>query len=104
VFSLGDGFEDKGLLNPELGTSAFSATTLPDGRVLFAGGKDKDGRVVDSAFIASPEGLLVTPTPPLAMARAGHQATLLCDGTVLLVGGSAAATTERLSPGTTGRR
>lgn len=102
VFSLGAGFVADGEVKPLLGTSEVSATTLPDGRVLFAGGRDKDGLLVRDAFIARPEGLFET--PPLVVPRAGHQATLLCDGTVMVVGGSVSATTERLSPGTAGRR
>jgi hypothetical protein len=48
----------------------------------------------------------VVRTDPLPAPRAGHQAVLLCDGTVLLVGGTedAAAGAERYNPPSIDRR
>lgn len=90
-----------------------SATALPDGRVLIAGGLgliDADG---DSATTPVEQTLLVallfdpeaesfgTPTPMNAQ-RAYHTATLLDDGTVLIAGGlfgtATASSTEVFDP------
>ena len=46
----------------------------------------------------------VTRTDDLDDARAGHAAGLLCDGTVLVVGGGGSATAERYQPPSFGRR
>ena len=66
-----------------------SATMLPDGRVLIAGGLGTNGRIVRSAEIFDPQtqsfGLLPESE---GAARAYHTATLLTNGTVLITGGS----------------
>ncbi|HET7495903.1 MAG TPA: kelch repeat-containing protein [Candidatus Limnocylindrales bacterium] len=73
----------------------FSATLLADGRVLVAGGSHErtgDGRSsIGSTEIWDPSSLGFEPGPDLRQARAGHTATLLTDGRVLIVGGASAA-------------
>ncbi|HJZ49421.1 MAG TPA: kelch repeat-containing protein [Roseiflexaceae bacterium] len=64
-----------------------SATLLPDGRVLVAGGYGGYGQVLNSVEIFDPVSNRWRPARPLASARAGHTATLLNDGTLLVVGG-----------------
>ena len=87
-----------------------SATVLPDGRVLLSGGRLlANGPAVANAFIASLDQLDgtvdVVPTDRLSMPRAGHQATILCDGTVLISSGTPnQAAFERYNPPSAGRR
>ncbi|NVB81354.1 MAG: hypothetical protein HOV81_23360 [Kofleriaceae bacterium] len=81
----------------------FTATTLPDGRVLITGGRRIDGGdPLNTAYIARLDpfnGTVdIVATDRLQYPRAGHQATLLCDGTVLLSGGDA-----RLPDGSSGQ-
>jgi hypothetical protein len=94
----------------DAGLIDFTATTLPDGRVLIAGGKRFPlGAPLDTAFIANldlVDGLVdVVATDHLSIPRAGHQATLMCDGTVLISGGTGdVVPAERYNPPSTGRR
>lgn len=110
VFSLEKGFTiTAGELPPTAGVTDQSITQLPDGRILFAGGRDSTGAVVDAAFIVRLDplggGVDVAITDRLSTPRAGHQATLLCDGTVMLVGGLGAdSPAERYNPPAAGRR
>jgi hypothetical protein len=109
LFGLDTGFVDAGLLPENAGLVDFAATTLPDGRVLLTGGRTLDGVVTSNAFIARLDpfdGTVdVVPTDRLLVPRAGHQATLLCDGTVLIAGGTATQTAyERYNPPAAGRR
>jgi uncharacterized repeat protein (TIGR01451 family) len=73
-----------------------SLTRLPDGRVLAAGGygcfcSGGSGlSTEDSAEIFDPAGSW-TPVASMHVARAGHAATLLNDGTVLVAGGAQAS-------------
>ncbi|MCW5807782.1 MAG: hypothetical protein KIT31_35845 [Deltaproteobacteria bacterium] len=110
-FTIDEGFVIVGELPDDAGVLDFTATTLPDGRVLLAGGRldAADTVGVDSAFIARLDvidgALDVVATDKLATRRAGHQATLLCDGTVLVTGGTAAESpAERYNPPLLGRR
>ena len=85
-------------------------TDLPDGRILITGGRTEPGGApTDTAYIARLDPLDgsvdVIPTDRLALPRAGHQAARLCDGTVLISGGTAAdAFAERYNPIVAGRR
>jgi hypothetical protein len=87
---------------PSMSTAreAQTATLLPDGRVLVAGGADR-GVFTASAEIYDPAVGGWAVTSPLAFARGIHTATLLPEGTVLVTGGnhntSAAPTTVPLS-------
>lgn len=110
LFSLDAGFTIVGSLPPNAGRVESSATVLPDGRVLVAGGRLAPGAPpVASAFIARLDPLGgdvdIVATDRLAEPRAGHQATLLCDGTVLVSGGTGTQSPyERYNPPAVGRR
>jgi hypothetical protein len=109
LFTLEAGFIVQGFLPAGSGLTDFSVTSLPDGRVLIAGGRDASGTPVDAVFIVRIDplggGINVINTDRLAVPRAGHEATLLCDGTVLLVGGTTTPTAaERYNPPSSGRR
>jgi hypothetical protein len=109
-FTLDGGFESVGELPPTAGRLDMSVTTLPDGRVLIAGGRtESGGPPVSTAFIARLDPLDgtvdVVPTDRLAVPRANHQAALLCDGTILITGGAPGRpVAERYNPSLTGRR
>lgn len=107
-FSLDNGFIDAGSDLPAgTGLIDFALTSLPDGRVLLTGGRTNDGRPVSSALIIQLDvsGLSVLRTVPMSVARAGHQAVLLCDGNVLITGGTETpSVAERYNPGSVGRR
>jgi Kelch motif protein len=66
--------------------SRHTATLLPDGRLLVAGGSDDPGM---GAEIYDPRTGRWTVTGALNANRSGHTATLLADGTVLVLGGDA---------------
>jgi hypothetical protein len=77
-----------GRMNPAL--SGPVAVRLSDGRVLITGGREKRSNGItllrsQTAEIYTPGGF--APTGSMADARAGHTATLLRDGRVLVVGG-----------------
>jgi hypothetical protein len=115
LFSLDAGFvaDATAVLPPEAGVVDFAVTSLPDGRVLLTGGRTAPGGApTTTAFIISVDPLSlehpinVVPTDSLSTPRAGHQAVLLCDGTVLLVGGTdePTAPSERYNPPSLDRR
>jgi hypothetical protein len=109
LFSLDTGFVDAGNLPDNAGLVDFTATTLPDGRVLITGGRTLGGSVTSNAFIARLDPFTgnvdVVPTDRMAQPRSGHQATLLCDGTVLISGGTPDQSVyERYNPPPAGRR
>ena len=66
--------------------SEHTATMLPNGKVLIAGGKNAVS-VLSSAEIFDPATGLFAATGNLGAARKGHTATALSDGRVLLAGG-----------------
>ena len=109
LFTQDAGFVYEGDMPMNAGLVDFTATTLPDGRVLLAGGDDATGNPTNTAFFAQLDALTgkvdVIATDKLATPRAGHQATLLCDGTVLITGGtSSPVAAERYNPPPAGRR
>lgn len=86
--------------------AAHTATTLPDGRVLVAGGFTT-ARSPRAAQIYDPATALFRPLPPMIASRHSHTATLLRNGQVLIAGGYAAggepvATVELFDPATNG--
>ena len=85
-----------------------TATPMPDGSVLFAGGEmdpllaPGEAPVLESVERYAANA--ITPAPPLKTARARHTATALGDGTLVVVGGFGAdgralASAEFLAPG-----
>jgi hypothetical protein len=113
-FSIDGGFSEAAALRNEAGDETglvdFATTVLPGGRILLTGGRAApDGRPLDTAHIIqlNPLGgtVEVVPTDRLAFARAGHQAVALCDGTVLITGGTGGEVpAERYNPPPDDRR
>lgn len=103
-------FAPAGVLPANAGLTELSVTPLPDGRVLLAGGRDAAGAPVATVLIARLDPLDgqvdISPTDSLDVPRAGHSAVSLCDGTILIVGGTddATAPAERYNPPSAGRR
>ena len=65
-----------------------SATLLPDGQVLVAGGIDNNETPLTSAELYDPRSGTFSTTGSMAAGRACHSATLLPSGKVLIAGGS----------------
>jgi hypothetical protein len=92
------------------GVIDFTATTLPDGRVLLTGGRTMPGGpALATAFIiqlnTDTSSVDIVATDRMTVPRAGHAATLLCDGTVLISGGTdTPAPAERYNPPALNRR
>ena len=88
----------------------FATTILPDGRILVTGGRaGPAGGRIERAYVIDTNPFdgtpIITPTDSMMYARAGHQAVLLCDGTVLITGGAPPGfPAERYNPPDTGRR
>lgn len=67
-----------------------SATLLPDGRVMVAGGRQHDGEQgTTSVEMWEPATQTFKPSSPMAEARTMHGAVVLKDGRVLIAGGRA---------------
>ena len=78
-----------------------TATLLPDGRVLVAGGSVGWGGVLSSTELYDPASGAWTATGSMATARSSHTATLLPDGRVLVAGlGAGGPSTELYDPAT----
>lgn len=67
--------------------SAHTATALPSGEVLLAGGMANEGANLASAELFDPVRNAVRAIGSLSLPRASHSATLLRDGRVLIAGG-----------------
>jgi N-acetylneuraminic acid mutarotase len=67
--------------------SAHTATLLPNGLVLVAGGEDASSKALSSAELYDPASGRWSLTGSLSTPRYSHTATLLPDGQVLVVGG-----------------
>jgi WD40 repeat protein len=76
-----------------------TATLLPDGRVLIAGGVS-NGHSVASAEIFNPRTGASTATGSMVEARAWHSASLLSNGKVLMAGGTGDRLCEVYNPAT----
>ena len=77
-------FEDVGI---SIGAGALStATVLADGRILFVGGIGLDGAPTDQAGLFDP-ATGDTSVISMTASRAGHAASLMSDGRVLVTGG-----------------
>ena len=80
-----------------------SATRLPDGEVLVAGGEDANFNLLSSAELYNPATGQFTPTGSMATPRAGQSATLLDNGQVLVAGGTGATAAAELYNPATGK-
>jgi len=67
--------------------SGHTATLLPNGQVLIAGGMNGNGTYFNNAEIYSQATDAFTPTQSMSAKRVGHTATLLPGGKVLIAGG-----------------
>jgi len=88
--------------NMSTGRAAHTATLLPDGRVLVAGGFT-GGNPFSSAEFFDPATEAFKAAGNMSVARAGHTATLLSNGKVLIAGGyngSYLASAELYDPAT----
>lgn len=72
--------------------AAHTATAVPDGRVLIAGGFVEKGAAT-GAEVYEPDTGRFSPLPPMTTTRHSHTATLLADGRVLIAGGYGERTT-----------
>jgi hypothetical protein len=64
-----------------------TATLLPNGRVLIAGGGDQVGRSSKTAELYDPAAGIFASTGRMTTPRSGHSSTLLANGKVLIAGG-----------------
>jgi hypothetical protein len=72
-----------------------TATLLPSGKVLIAGGDGGlTGMPLGNAELYDPDAGTLTATGSMAGARCGHTATLLPNGHVLIAGGDFSASVE----------
>ncbi len=93
------------LLPDGIGSLELAVTALPDDRLLVTGGRATVGgqRLASAGLISlnTLDGSVgIIATSPMINPRAGHGAALLCDGSVLVSGGTAAPRpAERYRPG-----
>jgi hypothetical protein len=80
-----------------------SATLLPGGQVLIAGGEDANFNLLASAELYDPATGKFTPTRGMTTPRAGQSATLLNNGRVLIAGGTGATAAAELYNPATGK-
>jgi len=80
--------------NMSVARMSFSMTTLVDGRVLAAGGRDGAGHQLASAELYDPATGTWSSTGAMRQPREGHTSTLLPNGLVLVAGGQNAVSGE----------
>ncbi len=68
-----------------------TATLLPNGDLLIAGGVNESGTTLASSDIVAASGPFINPTGTMNFARSSHTATLMTNGCVLVIGGNSAA-------------
>lgn len=68
-------------------TNGQTATLLPNGAILLAGGQDAAGHAISAMWLRDVLGNETQLQAALQIARTGHTATVLPDGTVLILGG-----------------
>jgi len=76
--------------NMAMARAHHTATLLPNGKVLIAGGEGDEGNLqpLDSAELYDPSTGMFTPTGSMTPVRTWHTATLLANSKVLIAGGS----------------
>ena len=84
---------------------AYTQTLLPNGKVLVAGGYERNCGtppcpVLSSAELYDPSTSTWSPTGSMSTARSGHTATLLQNGRVLVAGGDSFGPAELYNPAT----
>src|SRR4051812_3635631 len=67
--------------------SGHTATLLPSGDVLIAGGMNGNGSYFANCEVYSPAANRFSAAPSMSATRVGHTATLLANGKVLIAGG-----------------
>jgi Kelch motif/Galactose oxidase, central domain len=80
-----------------------SATLLPNGEVLVAGGEDANFNLLATAELYNPATGKFTPTGSMTTPRTGQSATLLNNGQVLVAGGTGATAAAELYNPATGK-
>lgn len=85
-----------------LARASHTATLLPDGTVLIAGGYDGDSCSIAATELFDPAAGTASAGPRLTVPRCSHSATALADGRVLIAGGwsgaNVVASTELYDP------
>ena len=76
------------VIGPSIASTDATATRLPYGTVLFAGGHNGGGIALSRAERCSPTSGVWSTALAMATARTFHTATLMADGSALMVGGS----------------
>ena len=80
-----------------------SATLLPDGKVLVAGGEDANFNPLSSAELYNPATGTWSRTGSMTTPRSGQSATLLTNGQVLMAGGTGSSAAAELYNPATGK-
>jgi hypothetical protein len=84
--------------NLNVGRATHTATLLPNGKVLVAGGRTPSFDYLNQAELFDPATGIWTPVLPMNAGRGFHTATLLPNGQVLVVGGAFSSTAELYNP------